>query len=276
MKNPLYQIQTNKIAKSPKLALIADYILANTEQIQFMTITVLAQKTATSEATVLRFCRDIGYNGYSDFKMALALELNHLKFKSNSLGQRKDDIPNFATECAINSLKDTLSLIDREQIIRICNLIHHSKIIHCIGVAASSIVANYLCYRLIRIGKTALMHTDTHIAMMQSIHPNIDDLWFAISSSGSTREIIEVANSLKKNHKQIVAISNISNSPLGNISTEVLVAANPEGPLTGGALASKVGALLIVDILINEMIKIYPDYSCLANNTAEVTVDLLL
>lgn len=62
-------IQTNMLTRlryniddySPKLKNVANYILSNSDSVQYFTITVLARETATSEATVIRLCRDLGF-----------------------------------------------------------------------------------------------------------------------------------------------------------------------------------------------------------------------
>ncbi|EHZ7360377.1 MurR/RpiR family transcriptional regulator, partial [Vibrio vulnificus] len=55
----------------------------------------------------------------------------------------------------------------------------------------------------------------------------------------------------------------------------MLVAARPEGPLTGGAFASKVGALLLVDVLVNSLLESYPEYKDSVQETAEVVIPLM-
>ncbi|GAL35789.1 sialic acid utilization regulator RpiR family [Vibrio maritimus] len=52
---------------SKKLRQVADYILDNAQDVQFQTITDLARNTQTSEATVVRLCRDMGYKAIPIF-----------------------------------------------------------------------------------------------------------------------------------------------------------------------------------------------------------------
>ncbi|GAL35787.1 sialic acid utilization regulator RpiR family [Vibrio maritimus] len=119
------------------------------------------------------------------------------------------------------------------------------------------------------------MYEDTHLAAMNARRSSEGDLWFSVSSSGSTKEVVHAAKQAFNQNVPVVALTNINHSPLSAISTEMLVAARPEGPLTGGAFASKVGALLLVDVLINSLLEKYPEYSESVMETAEVVVPLM-
>ncbi|MEJ2765281.1 MurR/RpiR family transcriptional regulator [Photobacterium sp. MCCC 1A19761] len=272
-KNLLVRLRSNIEPLSKKLRVVADYILANAHDVQFQTITDLARYTKTSEATVVRLCRDMGYKGYSDFRMALAVDLSQTA--SKPLAETDGDICTISAQSAVASLQDTAKLIDRNSLQRICELVHEAKFISCVGVGASSIVGHYLAFRLLRIGKKVTMYEDTHLAAMNAVRCTAGDLWFSASSSGSTKEVVYAASQAYARGIPVVSLTNVSHSPLTAVSTEMLVAARPEGPLSGGAFASKVGALLLVDVLINTLLDTYPEYSESVVDTAEVVMPLL-
>ncbi|EMK6688183.1 MurR/RpiR family transcriptional regulator, partial [Vibrio cholerae] len=266
-KNLMVRLRSNTEPLSKKLRVVADYVLENAHEVQYQTITDLAFNTKTSEATVVRLCRDLGYKGYSDFRMALAVDLS--QSANQSQPKMDGDICEVSAQSAVDSLMDTAKLIDRAALNRICELVHGAKFIGCVGVGASSIVGRYLAYRLVRIGKKAIMYEDTHLAAMSAGQSVVGDAWFAISSSGSTKEVVHAATQAHQRGVPVVSLTNISHSPLSSISDEMLVAARPEGPLTGGAFSSKVGALLLVDVLINTLLDVYPEYSASVFGTAE-------
>ncbi len=272
-KNLMVRLRSNTEPLSKKLRVVADYVLENAHEVQYQTITDLAFNTKTSEATVVRLCRDLGYKGYSDFRMALAVDLS--QSANQSQPKMDGDICEVSAQSAVDSLMDTAKLIDRAALNRICELVHGAKFIGCVGVGASSIVGRYLAYRLVRIGKKAIMYEDTHLAAMSAGQSVVGDAGFAISSSGSTKEVVHAATQAHQRGVPVVSLTNISHSPLSSISDEMLVAARPEGPLTGGAFSSKVGALLLVDVLINTLLDVYPEYSASVFGTAEVILPLM-
>ena len=51
---------------------VADYVLAQREQIQFMSITQLADECGVADATISRFCRSLKLKGFNAFKLELA------------------------------------------------------------------------------------------------------------------------------------------------------------------------------------------------------------
>ena len=59
----------DKLTKQTKT--VADYILANQRETQYMSITTLADNCGVADATVYRLCRTLGFSGYNDFKLAL-------------------------------------------------------------------------------------------------------------------------------------------------------------------------------------------------------------
>ena len=60
----------NSLTRSGKK--LANYILSNTIEVQYLSINSLAESSGVSEATITRFCRQLGLTGYNDLKIALA------------------------------------------------------------------------------------------------------------------------------------------------------------------------------------------------------------
>src|ERR1700691_6727353 len=54
---------------------VADFILKHPDELIYLTVTELAERTNTSESTVVRLCQKIGYKGYQEFKIVLARDL---------------------------------------------------------------------------------------------------------------------------------------------------------------------------------------------------------
>ena len=51
---------------------VADYAVIHQQKTQFMSISELAEEAGVAEATISRFCKRLGYKGYSAFKLAVA------------------------------------------------------------------------------------------------------------------------------------------------------------------------------------------------------------
>lgn len=52
--------------------MVADYLTQHAEQAQYLSISALGAACGVAEATIFRFCRSLGFDGYNEMKIALA------------------------------------------------------------------------------------------------------------------------------------------------------------------------------------------------------------
>ncbi|MER1588194.1 MurR/RpiR family transcriptional regulator, partial [Enterobacter hormaechei] len=123
---------------------------------------------------------------------------------------------------------------------------------------------------------SALFFNDMHRAAMNASTLKEGDLVIAISSSGSTKDLLHVVKLAKNHQAPVLMLSNTLRSPLGNLADMLLVAARPEGPLSAGALSAKVGAMLLVEVLIDELLSHDSLYATASQQTASATLPMLL
>ena len=76
--NILIKIREMKDNLTPVERMVAEYILANTEEIPHLSIKSLAQLSKTSDASVLRFCKTMGYSGYRNFIVSISAALGSI------------------------------------------------------------------------------------------------------------------------------------------------------------------------------------------------------
>ncbi|QDY43341.1 MurR/RpiR family transcriptional regulator [Candidatus Pantoea soli] len=256
---------------SPTLQKLADYILNEPQKVLYLTITELAKETATSEASVTRLCRHLKCKGYTEFKMALAMNVQQSQPDAPESGDGIDAL----VEESVQALRDTGKFIDRAVMQQASLAIHQARSIQIYGVAASAITGEYLQYRLLRLGKSAQLFNDMHLAAMNAATVSEADLVIAISSSGSTRDLLHVVSVARKQKARVLMLSNTLRSPIGKLADMLLVAARPEGPLTAGSLSAKVGAMLLVDVLMRELTALGSQYAATSQQTASATLPML-
>lgn len=256
---------------TPALARVAETVLAHPEAALYQSITELAEASSSSEASVMRFCRDQGFTGFQDFKLTLAKELATDQ-RSADAGTPADDIQRLV-ETAVVALRETEQLVVRADVEAAARHLLSATFIECFGVAASAITAQYLAYKMSRIGRPCRASSDAHLAVMAAGTSKPGSTHVVISSSGSTIDPVRVAEVAKGNGGFVIGVSNRAKSPLVAVCDIALIASWPETPLTGGAFQSKISQLLIVDALIGEMGR--QDPSCIetAAQTAGVVSD---
>jgi DNA-binding MurR/RpiR family transcriptional regulator len=269
--NLLLRLRQSVSGYSPTQKKVGEFVLNDPAKVLYLTITELARESETSEASVTRLCRTLGCKGYTEFKMALALDVQHEQ-PPRVQGDQVDEV----VEESVMALRDTARLLERDTLLQAAQALHQARSVSIYGVAASAIIGDYLHYKLLRLGKPAQLLSDMHRASMSATTLTADDLVVAISSSGSTRDLLHVVKLARKRGAKVLALSNTPRSPLASISEMLLVAAKPEGPLSAGALNAKVGVMLLVELLAATLISLDERYGDASQQTASATLPLLL
>ena len=270
--NILLHLRQGLPGYSPTLQKLGNFIITEPQRVLYLTITELAKESGTSEASVTRLCRHLSCKGYTEFKMALALDIQQQQPDTPDGGDGIDEL----VEESVQAMRDTGKFINREVLKEAGLALHKAATIQIYGVAASAITGDYLHYRLLRLGKSALLFNDMHRAAMNASTVKEGDMVIAISSSGSTKDLLHVVKVAKKQKARILMLSNTLSSPIGKLADMLLVAARPEGPLSAGSLSAKVGAMLLVEVLMRELITHGSQYTTSSQQTASATLPMLI
>lgn len=236
------------LAKSEKK--VASYIIANPEKVIRLSVTELADNCGASEATVVRTCRKLGMTGYQDLKVCLAQSLVSPIQAINESIKEDDSYTQMIQKVfnsAIHTLKYTLSVLNYDAIKEAADVIHESKRVVIVALGNSVALAQDLFHKLMRLGCSAIISSDTHMQMIAACGPTCGDVMVAISHSGSSKDIVEVAKQWKNGGGKLVTITNIGRSPLGKISDVSLVTASRETMYKLSALSSRAAQMAIID-----------------------------
>lgn len=250
---------------------VALYALEDPQAVLYKSITELAEDANSSEASVMRFCRELGFAGFQNFKLALAQELATQQQTSTPVAS--GDPVRDLVETARMALDETERLLDRANIEAVANQLLQAHRIEIFGVAASAITAQYLEYKLARLGIQSHIARDAHLATMAAATCAPSDLYFLVSSSGSTIDTVKIAELAHARGARVIGITNRAKSPLAAVCHSVLLASWPETPLTGGAFPSKISQLLIVDALASYITKAAPERLLTVRDTAQSVTD---
>src|SRR5699024_8368917 len=232
----------NKFTKSEQK--LYNYIHENFEQIINQSLTEIANACNVWEATVLRFCRKLGYKGYQEFKLALARELST---REND-GHDETYIDKVKNNM-IQAVDDTYKLVDDDLLQEAITKIYNAKEVVVYGVSSSGIAGLDMQNRLMRIGINIETITDSHNQVIRSNSANSETVIIAISLTGSTKDIIDAVKTGKNNDATVIAITNYMESPLTSYADIVLLTSAKENPLDSGSLVSKVSQLFVIDLL---------------------------
>ncbi|TNI14890.1 RpiR family transcriptional regulator [Aeromonas veronii] len=259
---------------SQTLQRLGQFVLEQPQRVLYLTITELARESGTSEASVTRLCRGVGCRGYTEFKMALALETQ----QEQASQPQASATSAFSTliEESVAALRDTGALVSQQALLQSAELLEQARQIQIYGVAASAMIAEYLAYRLLRMGISAQQFSDMHRAAMNATSLKPGDVVIAVSSSGSTKDLLHAVQLGKEHGASIIVLSNTSRSPLATLADQLLVAAKPEGPLTAGSFHSKISAMLVIELLSQQLLENRPELETAISASAKATLPWLI
>ena len=237
---------------------VADAILARPQIVLEKTISELARSCATSETSIVRFCRTLGFTGFAPVKLQMAAELatEAAQFGSEA-GHGADILPTDTladtvskiTRSEILGIQETAASLDMVALQRVISRIEHAGKIVLYGVGASNAGAQDLTQKLLRIGRVALGFQDAHDALASAALLGPGDVAIAFSHSGRTRETVELLHAARSGGAFTVAITNVEGSPATEHADEVLRTAVRETTFRSGAMASRIAQLTLVDYL---------------------------
>lgn len=236
---------------------VAEAVAADPAGCAALTVTGLAELTGTSEATVVRTARLLGYPGYRDLRLALAgLAAQQQSGRSPAVTADiavDDPLADVVAKLAYDeqqTLVDTAAGLDVVQLSAAVSALAAARRIDIYGVGASGLVAQDLTQKLLRIGLIAHAHSDPHLAVTNAVQLRAKDVAIAITHSGSTGDVIEPLRVAFERGATTVAITGRPDGPVTQYADHILTTSTArESELRPAAMSSRTSQLLVVDCL---------------------------
>ena len=246
----LLQVQVcyDDMGRAERLA--ADYLLAHTEEILALSITDLAALCGTSEATIVRLSRRLGYSGYQELKLALAQDAEHRTVTPNINGT-DSCYAIFEKVCndAYLSLERTKRLISAEALERAATLLATAGRIVFVGLGSSAAVAEEAANKLLRAGCDAACYSDTHMQTVAVSYLHEGDVAVGVSQSGASKDIVEALKLARSRGASTICITGRERAPIMRHSDVTLLTDTEELKHTVLALNSHIARQAVVDAL---------------------------
>lgn len=237
---------------------VAEYVEPRLAAVRGMSIKQLAKSSCTSEASVLRFCKTLGYQGYRDFILSLSAALGSMEEAAQDKRYTDirpgDDLATIIENVSFNnrrSIEDTLTVLDKAQVARAVALLCASPRVDWYGLGASGLVCQDAQQKFMRINKRCQAHTDGHSMQTAASLLCPWDVAMLVSNSGTTAEILDTLELVRATGAKAIAITRYSKSPLARGSDIVLHISTPEVTFRSGAMGSRIAMLNVVDILFS-------------------------
>jgi RpiR family transcriptional regulator, carbohydrate utilization regulator len=241
---------------------VANIILRQPEMAIYASVNEVAAAAGVSEATVMRFCRTLGFKGFQDFKIALAREMvTPSQFPQEEV--RSEDDPGTILrkvfQASIAGLQDTLEVLNPNLVGQAAQALLQARRILVCGVGDSAPVVNYAGDRFFLMGLNARGYNDAYHLLTAAAVSGPQDVLLAISHLGNSREVVEAAQLAKEAGARIIAITDNSLSPLSRVADLTLVTASREAHLKKEGLLSSLCQAALIDCLFTLIVLARPE-----------------
>jgi len=232
---------------------IAEIILGETNFATNASITELASRAKVSPPTVTRFCRRLGCQSYSDFKVKLAQTayVGTRYLQPEEKGSSAKDIAENIVTKAQSALYLVHNSLDVDLVDRTAELIAKAKMIYAFGSGGNSaMIAHELQNRLFRLGLRISASTDHTMQLMLAASLQAGDVIIVSSSSGRNVELVRALDTARGYNVQTVALTR-PNSPVAKAADILLPIDLREGVNILRPTSSRYAFLAVTDILAN-------------------------
>lgn len=230
---------------------IAEAVLEDPASATRLSIAALAERAAVSEPTVNRFCRKFEPSGYPAFKLRLAQSLvSGVPYVSEAVAPG-DDTSTYTAKIldrTMQSLRDVSQQLPAELVDAVVKEMIKARRIFFFGLGISSVVAQDAEHHFFRFALPVRAHADILMQRMHAASAEPGDLFFFISHTGRTRDLVEVAQLARTRGATIAALT-AANSPLANVSDHAIGLDVPEDTDAYMPMTSRIIHLAVLDVL---------------------------
>ena len=244
----------------------ASYFLSNVEDVFNKPISQLASESGASKVAWVRFCKSLGFGGLKDLKKSLFNELYQTKDKEEDhivfpdiLQSEQDSIDQMILSVRNNSIcaiQDTAKLLDPASVELSARKILSARSVRIFGMGASALVGEDLYSKLLRIDLDVRFFVDFHGQLTYAANMTPEDVAIIISTSGRTKESLEILDIANQCGAQVIALTSFSKSPLALGSDIQLYSSSPEVAPRSAAMSSRIAQMLAVDVLFSAVARL--------------------
>lgn len=230
---------------------IADLILNDWKQIIDMPIAQIADAAGVSQATVVRFCRSIGFDGVSEFKLYLKRE------RLSPLGElsevEDDDTPAVVAQKIIrynkNAMDDMLSVLNGEQLQIAADALNNAKRVIIMSEGGSACTARSAFDVFLKIGLPCFMVEDPFFQIETAALMKQDDVAFTVCHSGRARNAVESMQRAHEMGATTISIMGLTGSPMSKYTDIPLYTGLSEHAFFSDTISARICELNLVSAL---------------------------
>ncbi|MDO1583545.1 MurR/RpiR family transcriptional regulator [Rhizobium oryzicola] len=244
-------IQEERAQLSPSEQRIADILLGDFDFAVGASIIELAERASVSPPTVTRFCRRLGCQSFSDFKVSLAktafVGVRYLNPEAKST--EPADVAEDVITKAQNALFMMHRALDPVVLDKVADRLSRAEMIYAFGSGGnSSMIASELQNRLFRLGSRITASADYHMQLMLAAAARTNDVIIGSSFSGRNLELARCFALAQDSGITTIALTQ-SESPVARAAELVIAIDIPEGDNIFRPTSTRFAYLGVVDVI---------------------------
>ncbi|MFJ7754013.1 MurR/RpiR family transcriptional regulator [Peribacillus muralis] len=261
VENILLRIESllNQLPKSERK--IAEYILEHPKDIVRMTIHELAAHADASSSAVTRFCRSIKVNSFSELKVSLSSLISQPEKKGFHDIEPDETIASIKDKIVSNSvqaIQETAHYLDEAILDQIVETMRVADVIYVYGLGASWLIAEDITQKWLRLGKIVSANQDPHITATALAAASKNTVFFCISNSGETEEVLQLVDIAKAYGIKTIGLSRLGDNGLTKkVDMPLQHVRAPEAKFRSAATSSLFAQLLTVSIIFYAYVSKY-------------------
>ena len=195
--------------------IIAEALIETPEAIERMTLAEISRESGTSEASIIRFCRRLGYSGYAALKEDFTL-FNHSEPSSAFTVGAHDDMAEILTKLYKNNLEvlsDTLAITENRYE-EVLSVLLKARSLHFFAVGDAYMAAKLSYMKFKRLGVICSAEEDIMLQMITASNLTKNDVAIAVSYEGRSRNVVDAMKIAKQRGATTISITRRDKSPL--------------------------------------------------------------
>ena len=251
----LDRIKASLPSLAPAEQRVGKLVLSDPRSFASLPVSELAERAHVSKPTVVRFCRSMGYDGLSDFKLKLAGTVS----EGVPFIHRSVDVDDKTSDVLVKVIDNTVAAFLKyrndasshaiEKVVdALVATYKHKGRIEFYGAGNSGIVAQDAQHKFFRLGINAIAYSDGHMQVMSASLLGPGDCVVIVSNSGRTRDLMDAADIARKHGATVITITT-SGTPLAQAGHIHLSADHPEGYDRYSPMTSRLMHLMVIDIV---------------------------
>lgn len=236
---------------------VADFVLVNHAQVQFMSITQLADECGTADATISRFCKSLQLKGFNAFKLELAKHTATVSV-ADQTEVKPADHETIQGRCRevgrLNqeAVAQTIELVSHKAVEKAVDLFEKAGKVISMGAGGSMIMADEFAHLFSTVSGKFFSVADAHSQMSVVAVMEPDDVLVLLSYSGATTNGLQLMELAKSKGISTVLITRYPKSPMAKLADVVLLCGSNESPVQQGSVRAQIAQMVVMDVLYHE------------------------